>query len=134
MLGQLWVVVVHIVATPCFIVLVMFWHRTRALHVHICCFPTVLSGRRGRIAHVLLWFLSLSSSTEKFSANSVLEFLRKLWLAVLHKCCSRFVMVSTATSRIGPPAATTRNLDMEEHIAQVSAQDPHAMFSCCCQK
>ena len=64
MLGQLWVVVVHIVATPCFIVLVMFWHRSRALHVHNCCFPTVLSGRRGRIAHVLLWFLSLSSSTE----------------------------------------------------------------------
>ena len=64
MLGQLWVVVVHIVATPCSIVLVMFWHRPRALHVHNCCFPTVLSGRRGRIAHVLLWFLSLSSSTE----------------------------------------------------------------------
>ena len=28
MLGQLWVVVVHIVGTPCFIVLVRFWHRS----------------------------------------------------------------------------------------------------------
>ena len=118
----------HIVATSCFIVLVKVWHRSRALHVHICCFPTVLSGRRGRIAQSLLWFLSLSSSTGEFSANSVLEFVRKLWLAVLHKFCSRFVMVSTATFRIGPPAATTRNLDMEEHIAHASTQDTHAMF------
>ena len=132
--GQLWAVVVHIVATPFFIVLVKFWHRLRALHVHICCFQTVLSGRRGRIDQVLLCFLSLSSSTEKFSANSVVDFLRKLWLAVLHKFCSRFVAVSTATSRIGPPASTTRNLDMEKHIAQVSAQDPHAMVSCSCQE
>ena len=77
MLGQLWVVVIH-VGTPCFIVLVMFWHRPRALHVHICCFPTVLSGRRGRRALVMLWFLSLSSSTDELSANSVLEFFRKL--------------------------------------------------------
>ena len=51
MLCQLWVVVVHIVGTPCFIVLVKFWHHPRALHVHICCFPT---GRRGRIAQVML--------------------------------------------------------------------------------
>ena len=40
---------------------------------------------------------------------------------------------STATSRIGPPASTTRNLDMEKHIAQVSAQDPHTMLSCSCR-
>ena len=70
MLGQFWVVVVHIVATPCFIVLVKFWHHSRALHVNICCFPTVLSDRRGRIAQVVLWFLSLSSSTVEFSANT----------------------------------------------------------------
>ena len=99
MLGQLWAVVVHIVATPCFIYSSKFWHRLRAPHVHICCFATVLSGRRGRIAQVLLWFLSLSSSTGKFSANSVVGFLRKLWLAVLHKFSSQFVVVSTATSR-----------------------------------
>ena len=109
-------------------------HRLRTLHVHICCFPTVLSGRRGRSAQVLLWFLSLSSSTGKFSANSVVDFLRKLGLAVLHKFCSRFVVVSTATSRIGPPASTTRDLDMEKHIAQISAQDPHALLVCSCQK
>ena len=134
MLGQLGTVVVHIDATSFFIVLVKFWHRLRALHVHICCFPTVLSGRRGRIVQVLLWFLSLSSSTGKFSPNSVVDFLRKIWLAVLHKFCSRFVVVSTATSRIGPPATTKRNLDMEMHIAHVSAQDPHVMLSCSCQK
>ena len=27
--------------TPRFIVLAKFWHRPRALHVHICFFPTV---------------------------------------------------------------------------------------------
>ena len=41
MLGQLWVVVVHIVGTPCFIVLVKFWHHPRALRVvgllKLCC-------------------------------------------------------------------------------------------------
>ena len=127
MLDQLLVVVVHILATPCFIVLVKFWDRPRALRVHICCFPTVLSARLCRVAQVLLWFLSLPSSTGRFSAYSVLELLRKLSLAVLHKFCSRFVMVSTAKSRSGPPAATTRNLDLEEHVAQVSV-------SCSCQK
>ena len=44
--GQLWVVAVHIVGTPCFIVLVKFWHRLRALHVHICCFQAVARTRR----------------------------------------------------------------------------------------
>ena len=89
------------------------------------------------VVHIVLvkfWHLSLSSSTGKFSENSVVDFLRGLWLAVLHKFCSRIVMVSTATSRIGPPTSTTRNLNSEKHILQVSAQDPHAMLSCSCQK
>ena len=82
----------------------------------------LVSGRWGRIAKALLWFLSLSMSTGEFWANSVLELLRKLWLAFLQKFRSRFVMFSTATSRIEPPTSTTRNLEVEEHIAQVSAQ------------
>ena len=43
---RLWVVVVDIVGTPCSIVLAEFWHHIRALHVHICFFPTVARTRR----------------------------------------------------------------------------------------
>ena len=64
-------------------------------------------------------FLSLSSSSGKLSANSELEFLRKLWLAVLHKFCRSIRHGFHPTSRI---------LDMEERVAQVSAQDTLDMF------
>ena len=119
LLGQLWAVVIQIVASPCFILLVKFWHRLRALHVHICCFPTVLSGCRGRIAQVLLWFLSLSSSTGKFSAKSLVD------------SCAIFGSLSCSSSPADslwfPPhdISTWRST-----LPKSSAQDPHAMLSC----
>ena len=102
-LGQLWAVVVHIVATP------FSSYSSRSGNVgelrmcisaasQLCCLAAVV-GLPKFCGGVCRCRAPLGS----FSANSVVDFLRKRCLAVLHKFCSGCVVVSTSTSRIGPP-------------------------------
>ena len=62
--------------TPCFIVLVKFWHRLRALHVHIRCFQAVARTRR-HVDNTTVQNTDLSLTLENFGLVDRIESTKK---------------------------------------------------------